>query len=49
MIKERIVHKLKTPGQMWWSYIGDVVKEHNSENFSRSTKMTPNEAAKPQN
>ncbi len=27
----------------------DVVKEYNSENVSRSTKMTPNEAAKPGN
>ena len=27
----------------------DVVKEYNSENVSRSTKMTPNEAAKASN
>ena len=34
---------------MWWNYVGDVVKEYNSENVSRSTKMTPNEAAQPHN
>ena len=49
VIKERIVHKLKEPWQMWWNYVDDVVKEYNSENVSRSTKMTPNEAAKAEN
>ncbi len=43
------MHKLKEPWQMWWNYVDDVVKEHNSENISRSTNMTPNEAAKPTN
>ena len=49
VIKERIVHQLKEPWQMWWNYVDDVVKEYNSENVSRSTKMTPNEAAKTEN
>ena len=49
VIKERIVHQLKEPWQMWWNYVDDVVKEYNSENVSRSTKMTPNEAAKAEN
>ena len=49
VIKERIVHKLKEPWQMWWNYVDDVVEEYNSENVSRSTKMTPNEAAKASN
>jgi hypothetical protein len=49
VIKERIVHKLKEPWQMWWNYVDDVVKEYNSENVSRSTQMTPNEAAKAEN
>ena len=49
VIKERIVHKLKEPWQMWWNYVDDVAKEYNSENVSRSTKMTPNEAAKAEN
>ena len=49
VIKERIVHQLKEPWQMWWNYVDDVVKEYNSENVSRSTKMTPNEAAKEEN
>ena len=49
VIKERIVHKLKEPWQMWWNYVDDVVKEYNNENVSRSTKMTPNEAAKAEN
>ncbi len=49
MVKERIVHKLKEPWQMWWNYVDHVVKEYNSESVSRSTKMTPNEAAKPGN
>ena len=49
VIKERIVRKLKEPWQMWWNYVDDVVKEYNSENVSRSTQMTPNEATKPEN
>ena len=50
VIKERIVHKLGgKPEHMWWNNVDDVVKEYNSENVSRSTKMTPNEAAKPEN
>jgi len=49
VIKEQIVHKLKEPWQMWWNYVDDVVKEYNSENVSRSTKMTPDEAAKASN
>ena len=27
VIKERIVHKLKEPWQMWWNYVDDVVDE----------------------
>ena len=34
---------------MWWNYVDDVVQEYNNENVSRSTKMTPDEAAKASN
>ncbi len=49
VIKERIVHKLKEPWQMRWNWVDDVAKEYKSEKVSRSTKITPNEAAKPEN
>ncbi len=39
------MHELK-PGQKWWNNVGKVVGEYNKEHVSRSTQMTPNEAAR---
>jgi hypothetical protein len=33
----------------WWEVVPVVVKKYNREHRSRSTKLTPNEAAKPEN
>ena len=49
VIKQRIVHELKEPWQKWWNVVDEVVDEYNKEHISRSTKMTPNEAAQASN
>ncbi len=49
MNKEPIMHKLKGPWQRWWNYVDDVVDEYTKENISRSTKTTPDKAARASN
>ena len=51
VIKADIVHYLRnrSEGKKWWDVVGSVVKEYNEEHVSRSTKMTPIEAAKDSN
>lgn len=51
VIKADIVHYLqnRSEGKKWWDVVGSVVKEYNEDHVSRSTKMTPIEAAKDSN
>ena len=48
-IKKKVVEKLGEPRQTWWTEVDSVVEEYNRERVSRSTKMTANEAGKPEN
>ena len=50
-VKRDIVHYLenRTKGKKWWEVLGPVLKEYNEEHVSRSTKMTPIEAARDSN
>lgn len=51
VIKADIVHYLnnRSKDKKWWDVVDSVVKEYNEEHVSRSTKMTPIEAAKDSN
>ncbi len=41
-------HELN-PRQTWWNVVDKVVDEHKKEHVSRSTQLTPNEAARKSN
>ena len=51
VIKADIVHYLnnRSKNKKWWDVVDSVVKEYNEEHVSRSTKMTPIEAARDSN
>jgi len=49
VIKTRIVDALGEPRHTWWQEVDKVVSEYNKEHISRSTKMTPDEAHRPDN
>jgi len=49
VIKTKIVDALGEPRHTWWQEVDKVVDEYNEEHISRSTKMTPDEAHRPDN
>jgi len=48
-IKSQIIHALRGTNKKWWEVVDAVVKDYNENHVSRSTKMTPKEAAKKEN
>ena len=48
-IKSQIIHALRDTNKKWWEVVDKVVKDYNENHVSRSTKMTPKEAAKKEN
>ena len=48
-IKNQIIHAIRGTKKKWWEVVGAVVREYNEKHISRSTLMTPNDAAKPGN
>ena len=48
-IKNQIIHAMRGTDKKWWEVVDTVVKDYNEKRVSRSTLMTPNDAAKKNN
>ena len=48
-IKNQIFQAIRGTDKKWWEVVDAVVKDYNKNHKSRSTLMTPNEAADPDN
>ena len=48
-IKNQIIKEIRGNNKKWWEVVDKVVKDYNENHVSRSTKMTPKEAAKKEN
>jgi hypothetical protein len=48
-IKNQIIKEIRGNNKKWWEVVDAVVKDYNENHVSRSTQMTPKEAAKKEN